>query len=164
MAWTGSVDLVREALDEWEMREAKEVETRGMTDEYDAQSFLNADLMSKESAAKYPRTAAKPNYLALGNPWITFASKAASRSVSSPRQGEEVKLKRILRFLQERLTTTYLNEWQDRPGELIGYTHSDWAGCKLIGRSTGGGVILSTWIALVASPLTNSSECRSVEC
>ena len=56
---------VKEALDEWEMCEAKEVGTLGMTDEYDVQSFLNADLMSKESAAKYQRTAAKPNHVAL---------------------------------------------------------------------------------------------------
>ena len=62
MTWTGNVKLVKEALDEWDMREAKEVETPGMTDEYDVQSLLNADLMSKESAAKYRRTAAKLNY------------------------------------------------------------------------------------------------------
>ena len=44
-----------------------------MTDEYDLQSFLNADFMSKEFAAKYRRTAAKLNYLALDNPMIAFA-------------------------------------------------------------------------------------------
>ena len=33
-------------------RDAKEVETPGMTDEYDVQSFHCADSMSKESAAK----------------------------------------------------------------------------------------------------------------
>ena len=87
MTWTGNVKLVKDALVEWDMREAKEVETPGMTDEYDMQSLLNADLMSKESAAKYRRTAAKLNYLALGNPLIAFASKEASRSMSSPRQG-----------------------------------------------------------------------------
>ena len=75
LTWTGNVKLVKEALDEWDMREANEVETPGMTDEYDVQSLLNADLMSKESAAKYRRTAAKLNYLALDNPLIAFASK-----------------------------------------------------------------------------------------
>ena len=71
------------------MCEAKEVETPGMTDECDVQSFLNVDFMSKESAAKYRRTAAKLNYLALDNPLIAVASKEASRSMSSPREGEE---------------------------------------------------------------------------
>ena len=86
---TGNVKLVKEALDEWDTCEAKEVETPGMTDEYDVQSFLSADLMSKESAAMYRRTAAKLNYLALDNSLIAFASKEGSRSTSSPRQGEE---------------------------------------------------------------------------
>ena len=61
LTWTGNVKLGKEALDEWDMCEAKEVETPGMTDECDVQSFLNADLISKESAAKYRRTAAKLN-------------------------------------------------------------------------------------------------------
>ena len=113
-----------------------------LAEEYDVQSFLNADLMSKESAAKYQRTAAKLNDLALDNPLIPFASEEASTSMSSPRQGEEVKLKRILRFLRKRPTTTYLYEWQDHPGELTGYKDNDWAGCKLTRRSTSGGVIL----------------------
>ena len=81
-------------------------------------------------------------YLALDNPLIAFASKEASRSMSSPRQGEEVTLKRILRILRKRPTTTYLFEWQDHPGELTGYTDSDWTACKLTRRSTSGGVIL----------------------
>ena len=93
LTWTGNVKLVKEALDEWDMREAKEVETPGMTDEYEVQSLLNADLMSKESAAKYRRTVAKLNYLALDNPLIAFESKEAFSSMSSPRQGEEVKLR-----------------------------------------------------------------------
>ena len=142
LTWTGDVKLVKEALDEWDMREAKEVETPGMTDEYDVQSLLNADLMSKESAAKYRRTAAKLNYLALDNPLIAFASKEASRSMSSPRQGEEMKLKRILRSLRKRRTTTYLFEWQDHPEELTWYTDRDWAGWKLTRRSTSGALIL----------------------
>ena len=65
VTWTGNLELVKEALDEWDMCEAKEVEMPGMTEVYDVQIFLNADLMSKESAAKYRRTAAKLNYLAL---------------------------------------------------------------------------------------------------
>ena len=84
LTWTGNSKLVKEALDEWDMCAAKVVETPGMTDEYDVQSFPNADLMSKESAAKYRRTAANMNYLALENPWTAFASKEASRSMSSP--------------------------------------------------------------------------------
>ena len=72
------------------MCEAKQVETLGMNDEYDVQSHLSADFMSKESAAKYRRTAAKLDCVALDNPLIAFASKEVSRSISIPRQGEVV--------------------------------------------------------------------------
>ena len=61
--------------------------------------------------------------------------------MSSPKQGEEIKLKKRLRFLRKRPTTTHRHEWQDHPGELTGCTGSNWAGCKLTRRSTswGGG-------------------------
>ena len=51
-------------------------------------------------------------------------------------------MKRLLRFLRKRPTTTYLYEWQDHPRELTGYTGSGWAGCNLTRRSTSGGVIV----------------------
>ena len=158
MTWTGDIKLVKGALDEWDVCESKEADTPGMTDEYDVQSFLNADFMSKEFAAKYRRTAAKLNYLALDNPMIAFAYKEASRTMSSPKQGEEVKLKRILRP-----TTTYRFEWQDYPGVLTGYTDSDWAGCKLHPE-------IHQWrshfarFAPSAPLLTDSSWCGPFEC
>ena len=62
--------------------------------------------------------------------------------MSSPKQGEEIKLKRILRFLLKRQTTTYRYEWQDHAGELTGKTDSDWAGCKRTRRSTSEEVII----------------------
>ena len=55
-----------------------------MIDGYDVSSHEIAEFMSKEEAAKYRRTAAKLNYLSFDNPMIAFASKKASRSMSSP--------------------------------------------------------------------------------
>ena len=101
LTWTGDVKLVNEALQEWDMSTSNGLETPGLIDEYDVSSHEIAEFMSKEEAAKYRRTAAKLNYLSLDNPMIAFASKEASRSMSSPKQGEEIKLKRILRFLRE---------------------------------------------------------------
>ena len=98
--------------------------------------------LQKEEAAKYPRTAANLNYLPLDNPMIAFVSKEASRSMNSPKQREEIKRKRILRFLRKRPTTTYRYEWQDHPEELTGHIDSDWAGCKLTWRSTSEEVIM----------------------
>ena len=133
---------MKEALHEWDMSESEKAETPGMTDEYDLQSYPNADFMSKEFAAKCRRTAAKLNNFALDHPMIAFASKEASWSTSSLTEGEKVKLKTTLRFLRKQTTTTHRYVWQDHPGVLIGYTDSDWAGCKPTRRSTSGGVSL----------------------
>ena len=80
---------MNEALQEWDMSTSNGSETPGMIDEYDVSSHEIAELMSKEEAAKYRKTAAKLNYLSLDNPMIAFASKEALRSMSSPKQGEE---------------------------------------------------------------------------
>ena len=65
-------------------------------------TYLTSFFHSAVIQTKKERTAAKLKYSALDNPLIAVASKEASRSMSSPRQGEKVKLKRILRFLQKK--------------------------------------------------------------
>ena len=89
LTWTGDVKLGNEALQEWDMSNSFGLETPGMIDEYDVSSHENAEFMSKEEAAKYRRTAAKLNYLPLDNPMNACASNEASRSMSSPKQGED---------------------------------------------------------------------------
>ena len=54
---------------------ASEVETPGVTDEYDVHSCLNADFMRKEPAARYRRTAAQLNYMTLDSPLVALATK-----------------------------------------------------------------------------------------
>ena len=142
LTWTGDERMARSALEEWEMTESREVETPGVAEEVTAIGLEDAALMDPEQAAKYRRTAAKLNYASLDNPTIAFAAKEASRTMSAPRMGDDVKIKRILRYLQRTATATYLFEWQDAPAHLDGYTDSDWAGCKRTRRSTSGGVVL----------------------
>ena len=62
-----------------------------LTDEFDERSILNANLMSMESAAKYRRTAPHSNTWRLTIHQLRSLQEEASRSMSSPRQGEEVK-------------------------------------------------------------------------
>ena len=154
---------MNEALQEWDLSTSTGLEAPNLIDMYDVSSHEIAEFMSKEEAVRYQRIAAKLNYLSLDNPMIAFASEKASLSMSSPKQGEEIRLKRILRFLRKRPTTTYRYEWLDHPGELTGYRDSDWAGCKLTRRS-------SQWRGHHArfassTPLfTDSSWCVPFEC
>ena len=59
--------------------------------------------------------------------------------MSSPKQEEEMKLRRIRKFFRKRPTTTYRYEWQDHPGELTRCPNNDWVDCKVIRISTSGG-------------------------
>ena len=59
LTWTGDVKLAKEALEGWDMCASKVTETPSVTVEPDAQSFLDAEYMSKTFAAKSRRTAAK---------------------------------------------------------------------------------------------------------
>ncbi len=56
--------------------------------------------------------------------------------------GAWLKVKRLGRYLKEngRLTTKFL--WQGEEDQVLGYSDSDWAGCRVTGKSTSGGVIM----------------------
>ena len=62
--------------------------------------------------------------------------------MAAPTVGALKKVKRLARYLlgNARLTTRY--EWQGEESEITGYSDSDWAGCRVTGKSTSGGVIL----------------------
>ena len=98
--------------------------------------------MDREDAERYRRAAAKLNYVSLDHPRITFASKEISRSMSNPMKGEEMKIKRVLRYMRGESSCVYLYNWQVKPHSLTGYADSDWAGCRTTRRSTSGGVVM----------------------
>ena len=61
--------------------------------------------------------------------------------MSAPRVCDEVKIKRILRYLIKNPVFTYKFQSQEEINELVGYSDSDWAGCRRTRRSTSGGAI-----------------------
>jgi len=138
LEWRGSEKLVKEMLEDFELKDAKAVETPGQKEEVD----IDEEYMTTADGARFRSAAAKLNYLSLDNPRIAYASKEVSRTMSNPRVEDEPKLKRILRYLKGRPTTTLHYHWQDTPTELVGYSDSDWAGCVRTRRSTSGGVVL----------------------
>ena len=98
--------------------------------------------MDREDAERYRRAAANLNYVSLDHPRITFASKEISRSMSNPMKGDELKIKRVLRYLLEDSSCVYLFNWQVEPHLLTGYADSDWAGRRTTRRSTSGGIVM----------------------
>ena len=56
--------------------------------------------MSSSDATLYRRAAARINYIALDRPDLSFASRMASSSMSSPKEGDDQMIKRIIRYLK----------------------------------------------------------------
>ena len=59
-----------------------------------------AKAMSPADATLYRRAAARINYVALDRPDLSFASRVASSCMSNPKEGDDVIIKRIIRYLK----------------------------------------------------------------
>ena len=99
------------------------------------------DEMGRDDAKKYRGIAARLNYLSPDRMDIGFAVKEAARNMSKPLVGDWAKLNRIGRYLVGRPRLVSLFAWQAPTLTVTAYTDSDWAGCKLTGRSTSGGIV-----------------------
>ena len=88
---------------------------------------------------RFRALAARANYLAADRTDTMYATKEICRHMATPTVGARKKLKRLGRYLlgNARLITRY--EWQGDEHEITGYSDSDWAGCRVIGKSTSGG-------------------------
>ena len=62
--------------------------------------------------------------------------------MARPTEGDEVRLKRLARYLRGRPKGQYLFAWQEYVDVLHGYVDSDWAGCTRTRKSTSGGTVL----------------------
>ena len=62
--------------------------------------------------------------------------------MANPKYGDEVAVKRLVRYLKAfpRLVVSY--PWQDDASEIIVFADSDWGGCVRSRRSTSGGLII----------------------
>ena len=74
------------------------------------------------------------------------------------------KLKRLRRYLVENRRTVMKYEWQGHEREVTGYSDSDWAGCRVTGRSTSGGALMIGGHFLKGwSRTQNNVTCSSAE-
>ena len=132
------VDLI---IKELGLAEAKPASTPGEP-EIRGNEAENDQVLSAAEASKFRGLAARANYLAADRTDIMYSVKEICRHMATPTAGAMKKLKRLGRYLlgNARLTTRY--EWQGEESEITGYSDSDWAGCRVTGKSTSGGVIM----------------------
>ena len=143
--WEADEKHVRLLLEESEMRDCKPLSTPMCRE--DADECLRAQgpeplHMESADASLYRRSVARLNYLALDRPDIAVAVNRLARTMSSPRIGNEVALKRVLRYLQGVPVCRLTFPMQHLSLRLVGLSDSDWAGCKVTRKSTSGNAVL----------------------
>jgi hypothetical protein len=136
---------VKRLLEEWNMQSCSAVSTPYVKPSHVPETSANEDSTAKDLPAKdatlYRRAAARVNYIALDRPDLSFASRVAASKMSSPKEGDDMLIKRIVRYLQGKPQVAIHYGFQDSGQAVIVLTDSDWAGCVETRRSTSGGVV-----------------------
>ena len=73
---------------------------------------------------------------------MMYAVKELCRGMAKPTELHWNKLKRLGRYLVENRRTVMRYNWQGHEPEITGYSDSDWAGCRVTGKSTSGGALM----------------------
>merc|ERR1712127_380393 len=120
--------------------------------------------MCPTDATLYRRAAARINYIALDRPDLSFASRVASSHMSCPKEGDDQLIKRIIRYLKGKPRVAIRYQFQAESEGVTVFTDSDWAGDKVIRKSTSGGVVcrgqhtISWWCKLQSNIALSSCE------
>ena len=152
---------VKALLTEWGMETCKACDTPigGEASEVNQREEMN-----KGEAMLFRRGAARINYLSQDRPDLNVASKLLAMRMANPKKGDEVILKRVLRYLKGNPRSVYQYPWGGDEKDLVLYTDSDWAGDKEKRKSTSGGVLLygghlvGHWSKLQSGPAPSSGE------
>lgn len=137
----GDQKHVQILLDESGMTECKGIATPVAKDEGD--SVLHHDqVLNAKSATQFRRAAARINYMSQDRPDISTASRLLSQGMKEPKASDELKLKRVMRYLKDHPRCISLMKWQDENSELRLLVDSDWAGDKASRKSCSGGCIM----------------------
>ena len=102
----------------------------------------NRPLMNDVEAKSYRRAVARVNYMAQYRCDLSSASKAMTQSMANPRRGDEMLVKRVIRYLRRYPRGVNHMDLQDGSNVLTVMTDSDWAGDINSRRSTSGGTVL----------------------
>ncbi|MDA8583905.1 hypothetical protein N9L68_06710 [bacterium] len=94
--------------------------------------------MDPQETTKYRAIVARANYLAADRPDIMYSVKELCRGMAKPTKAHWHKLKRLGRYLVDNGRTVFKYAQQGHESEVTGHTDSDWAGCRVTGKSTSG--------------------------
>ena len=120
--------------------------------------------MSSQDTTLFRRAAARINYVALGRPDLSFSSRVAAGRMSRALEGDDVLIKRVIRYLKGKPRVSLFYGFQEPHPDLVVMTDSDWGGDKVTRRSTSRGVVLNSmhtiswWCKLQSSIALSSCE------
>ena len=125
-----------------------------------------SDALEAVAAKRYRSIAAVVNYMSLDRPDLQFAASVLGRSMSRPTVAAEARLKKVARYLvsHPRVVYRYAAAQLDAEVEMVAWTDSDWAGCRVSRRSTSGGVlsvaggVIKSWSNRQGSVTLSSAE------
>ena len=89
-------------------------------------------------AKKFRRAAARINYLSQDRPDLNVAARVLAMHMAKPMEGDEVLLKRVLRYLKGCARSVYEYPYVSDLGKLVLYADSGWGDCKSTRRSISG--------------------------
>ena len=158
------VDLLIDGLS---LSQAKGAATPG-EEEKKWEEEENREELTGEAVRQYRGFAARLNYLAADRPDLAYAVKEVCRGMAKPTRGHWKKLKRVGRYLIDARRTVMRYCWQGEEDTVEAFTDSDWAGCRLTGKSTSGGAVMigehfiKSWAATQANITLSSAEAELV--
>jgi hypothetical protein len=150
-------------LSEWGMTECKGVSTPVVRDEEEV-DLANDIILPDKEATRFRRAAARINYMSQDRPDLSDGSRKLSQGMSVPKQSDEIRLKRVLRYIRDHPRCINLMRWQSECSMLALLVDSDWAGDKVSRKSCSGGCIMngchliSHWSKLQGTIALSSGE------
>ena len=143
LRYSGDAHHAEVLIDEWAMHDSRPVVSPGTADEKSSiEPEMEKKPLNTEGCRVYRRAAARLNYMAQDRADLAFAAKETARSMANPTEADNIRLKRVLRYLRGAPTAWNDYVWQPRPSQVTCFTDSDWAGCAKSRKSTSGGCIV----------------------
>jgi hypothetical protein len=148
-------------LKEWGMEQCKGLSTPVCKDEV---IVAGSTALTDIEATRFRRGAARINYMAQDRPDLSVASRILSQGMSSPTVNDEVRLKRVIRYLKVHPRCLNFMAWQSDSQMLSLLVDSDWAGEKAGRKSCSGGCIrngkhlIAHWSKLQGNIALSSGE------